>query len=116
MVSKFKKGDRVRINRESKYIPYGLTGTVLEDDDDIPWVEWDEKVIQGHNADGLGEDGYCRTQNEDYLELLEEEPKKKPKSMVHLALQVLELPNMTENLKQEASYILIKALQGENNE
>ena len=75
-MSKFKIGDRVRnieLNSD-KYIPYELTGTVIEEDD-YPYVEWDEKVRYGHNADGLGKDGYCMPQDEDYLELVEEETK-----------------------------------------
>ena len=118
-MNKFEKGDRVRNNQGDNCISYGLTGIVLENNS-CPYIEWDEEIGCGDDAEGLGKDGHCTPQYEEHLELIEEEsitePKKKPKLMVHLALQVLELPNMTEVLKQEASDILIKALQGENNE
>lgn len=116
---KFKVGDRVSSNQEdNKYTPYGLTGTVLEESR-TPYVEWDEHV-EGHSANGLGKEGHCSAENEYDLELVEtsesKEPDRKSKLNISLALQVLELPNMTENLKHEASNILIKALQGEDNE
>ncbi len=72
-MSKFKIGDRVRYIEEGLLtIPYGLTGTVLEENG-YPYVEWDEKVRNGRDANGLGKDGHCRAQHEGYLELLEDE-------------------------------------------
>ncbi len=75
-MSKFKVGDRV-MNTELNndyHVPYGLTGTVLENNE-APYVEWDEKVKNGHDADRKGKDGYCKSQYEDCLELVEDEPK-----------------------------------------
>lgn len=51
--NKFKIGDRVRLERPSKYdtmkeLKYGATGRVLEDDD-IPCIEWDNWT-NGHNG------------------------------------------------------------------
>ena len=72
-MSKFKVGDRVRNIEEGLLtIPYGLTGTVLEEDD-VPYVEWDAKVKNGHNAHGRGKYGYCKAQGGSSLELLEDE-------------------------------------------
>lgn len=39
-MAKFKKGDRVRnLCRDDKYVKYGATGTVNEDNSDIPFVD-----------------------------------------------------------------------------
>ena len=71
-MSKFKVGDRVRNVEEGVYLPYGITGTVL-DNNSCPYVEWDEKLEHGHDADGLGKQGYCFSIAESMLELLEDE-------------------------------------------
>lgn len=40
-MAKFKKGDRVRKVKKSRIAKLGATGTVMEDNSDIPFVKWD---------------------------------------------------------------------------
>lgn len=51
---KFKSGDRVKVvnlrqgtNDNDKYIEVGMTGTVIEDRSDRPWVEFDVDICSG---------------------------------------------------------------------
>lgn len=118
-MNKFKIGDRVRnIQEDHGCIPCDLTGTVL-DDHNYPYVEWDEKIEDGHNANGLGKYGYCTAQDESYLELIVEEStsddiKVSVKKMITISI----LEDEYELTAKEAEYI-IKELQkvlGEHNE
>lgn len=76
-MAKFKKGDRVRIAPSAFDNPLceingtnlaaGDVGTVLEDDDDFPYVSWDRN-IGGHSACGMCAVGHGFAVHENFLE------------------------------------------------
>lgn len=79
-MAKFRKGDRVRIitlPHPQKYYVLGDTGTVAEDNSQVPWVQWD------NNPHGNGRWAV----DEDCLELIEHQPDR----MAELEARVAEL-------------------------
>ena len=114
-MAKFKVGDRVRNLEEIGDIPHKMKGTVLEISS-VPYVEWDEE-IGGHDAGGLGRAGYCHSQQEDLLELVEPKSKAQTNQQIELCKEILRsLPHSSAHLREVASNILIRAIQGEENE
>ncbi len=72
-MSKFKKGDRVRVLPQGTLTEHiGLVGTILEDSANA-FVEFDEPVAEGHSACFMGKEGYCFAYHEIQLELVEED-------------------------------------------
>lgn len=74
---KFKKGDRVIVQYSgAAYILkrdiVGKVGTVLDYDDGILGIEFDEN-INGHNCFNKGKDGHCWWVSKDFCESLEHE-------------------------------------------
>lgn len=69
-MSKFKKGDRVRNLEETEWVPKNSTGTVDEDDSQVPFVIWDEVTEYAKECDAL-KPMIC-PRNEIYLELIDE--------------------------------------------
>ena len=69
-MTKFKKGDRVRVGQNFTLTEHvGLIGTVLENST-APFIEFDHKIVEGHNAAGLGKEGFCFSYSESLLEAL----------------------------------------------
>lgn len=80
-MSKFKNGDRVYIKKlrnstrsEKEYLlNYGMTGTVLEDYDSRPWVEFDTYIGGEHSYHG-SKKGYTMCMWQDEIEHMKPEP------------------------------------------
>jgi len=70
-MSKFRVGDKVRYISDYYSDLKNKIGTVL-DDSNIPYVEFNEPIELGHDAKGLGKNGYCFSLDEDELELVSE--------------------------------------------
>lgn len=75
-MAKFEVGARVRCTFVDNEVPGGALGTVL-DSSMCPYVEWDEPVREGHDANGLGHLGYCWAISEDWLQLVGHDYSKK---------------------------------------
>ena len=69
-MAKFKKGDRVRLLDDLRpTLLAGSVGTVLEDNDDAPFVSWDG-FADGHDAWGLLEDASgCAVSEDDIAQV-----------------------------------------------
>lgn len=66
----FKKGARVRLVVDSEYASAGQTGTVLESDSFVPWVQFDLPTSLQVTACG-GKTGFCAAVLESNMELLD---------------------------------------------
>jgi hypothetical protein len=69
-MTKFKKGDRVRVGQSFTLTEHvGFIGTVLENNT-APFIEFDQKIVEGHNAAGLGKEGFCFAYGEGLIEVM----------------------------------------------
>lgn len=66
----FIKGKRVRMLRNDESVDAGQVGTLLEDSDGAPWVEFDEPVRFPFPELG-GKAGHCTPVVDDDLELID---------------------------------------------
>ncbi len=67
-MAKFKKGDIVTVIEQHDHIQPGDTGTVVENDSDNPYIEWDKFNEDNYEWCGYGSI-WCV--GEDFLELYE---------------------------------------------
>jgi hypothetical protein len=52
---KFKLGEKVRNIKSTAFVPEGMTGTVVSEDD-CPWIHWDNSTDSPRNEDYLAKE------------------------------------------------------------